>query len=271
MNLEKKLIAFSILALLVGVSSILPLFFLMSTTAKAETTPQPWFNIKIPYAYWVTSDGKLNNTISHGGNIEIDEERLVSEQHTIILNLTLDINTENNPAEARSEYYQIQLRSEKELIKTLFFFVGTRQNSSLISDNFHFMREDWFDTDIFSSGGGGLIIKDWTKGLSMLWPESGSGTGTIDSSSTAKVVSAIREAETLYISLHRVGGVTFAGNSTIVTWANNEVVEQIQLEKFGDGFLYNNLVPEDELSQVDLLRPLSLEQLQYGLDLDGEQ
>ncbi len=42
----------------------------------------------------------------------------------------------------------------------------------------------------------------------------------------------------------------------VVTLANNEIVDQIQLDKYGeDTFLYNNLVPEDELSTIDLLRP----------------
>ena len=110
-------------------------------------------------------------------------------------------------------------------------------------------------------GGGGLLRYNWTAGLSILWPETGSGSDTIGGSSTSILVDTIREAETLFITVHRIGWVTFTGNSTIVTLANNEIVDQIQLEKFGDGFLYNNLVPEDELSTIDLLRPVSFKDL----------
>jgi hypothetical protein len=42
--------------------------------------------------------------------------------------------------------------------------------------------------------------------------------------------------------------------------ANNELVSQIQLEKFADGFLYNNLVSEEDLSTIDLLHPVSFEE-----------
>ncbi len=49
MKIEKKLIAYSVLALLIGIASISPLMFLMS--AKAETTPKSWFNLNVPYAY----------------------------------------------------------------------------------------------------------------------------------------------------------------------------------------------------------------------------
>jgi hypothetical protein len=30
---------------------------------------------------------------------------------------------------------------------------------------------------------------------------------------------------------------------------------QIQLEKYGDGFLYNTIIPQHELSQIDLFYP----------------
>jgi hypothetical protein len=56
--------------------------------------------------------------------------------------------------------------------------------------------------------------------------------------------------------------VTFSGNSTVVTLTNNELVDQIQLEKYGEeGWLYNNLVPEDELATIDLMRPVPFEEL----------
>ena len=36
-------------------------------------------------------------------------------------------------------------------------------------------------------------------------------------------------------------------NSTIFMPTNNKIVYKIQLEKFGDGWLYNNPVPAEEL------------------------
>jgi len=46
--------------------------------------------------------------------------------------------------------------------------------------------------------------------------------------------------------------------STTSTETNSHsltLVEQVQLEKFGNGFLYNTIVPEDQLSQIDLFNP----------------
>jgi hypothetical protein len=37
--------------------------------------------------------------------------------------------------------------------------------------------------------------------------------------------------------------------------SSGEVIKQVQLEKFGNGFLYNTIVPENQLSQIDLFKP----------------
>ena len=42
MKIEKKLIACSIIALIIGISSVFPLVFFMATPAKADVTNEPW-------------------------------------------------------------------------------------------------------------------------------------------------------------------------------------------------------------------------------------
>jgi hypothetical protein len=271
MKLEKKLIACSILALIIGVSSVLPLVFLMSATAKAETTPESWFSVDIPYSYWVTKNGSLEDQFS-GFLEDVDETRIVSHQELTALNITLNVNTTNELSDARIEYYQIDLTSDTGLIQTMHFSVGTNTKPSITREDipfgietFHFMRDDWFDTLPFTSygGGSGVLRLNWTVGVSMLWPMGGAGSRTLDSNDKPGLVSGLREAETLSITVYRIGWVTFSGNSTAVTLADNEVVDQIQLEKFGDGWLYNTLVPEDELAEIDLLHPVSFEELNF--------
>jgi hypothetical protein len=270
MNSEKKLIACSILALAIGISSVLPLTFLMPTTAQAETAPEPWFSIDMPYAYWVTYDGPLKDSPFQFPGIEMNETNSVSDQQLIVLNFTLTADTAKQQADAQIEYYQIDMNTDKEFIESQYWVIGTNINSSfdvssLITD-FHFMRSEWFDTDTFnpmkSGGGGGLVRQNWASDFSVLWPAGGSGSGTLGVNGAYHTVSALRAAETVTISIYRIGLVTFSGDSTVVTRTNNELVSQIQLEKYGEeGWLYNNLVPEDELATVDLLRPVPFEEL----------
>jgi hypothetical protein len=269
MIIEKKLIVISVIALLIGVSSVIPLVFLMSGTVKAETGPEPWFSIDVPYAYYVTSDGPLDYSHTTFPSSMIDPNS-VSLQGIIPLNVTLTAEPIEQDVDAQVEYYQIDLSSDKELIENLHFVVATNSDKSFnitnLLSSFHFMRDDWFDTDTFdpmkSGGGGGFAITNWTPGRSILFPEGSSSSGTVGSSSTSREVSAFREAETIVISIHRIGFVTFSDNSTEATLTNNEIVAQIQLEKYGEeGWLYNNLIPEDELATVDLLRPVPFEEL----------
>jgi hypothetical protein len=272
MKVEKKLIACSILALIIGVSSVLPLVFLMSATAKAETSNESWFSITVPYSYWMTKNGTLEDVFS-GFHEDLDETRMVSHQELLAFNITLNVDTTNELSDARIEYYQIDLTSDTGLIQTMHLSVGTNTKPSITREDipfgietFHFMRDDWFDTLPFTpyGGGGGILRLNWTAGVSMLWPMGGSGSGTLDSNDKPGLVSGLRAAETLSITVYRIGWVTFSGNSTTVTLTNKDIVDQIQLEKYGEeSWLYNTLVPEDELAEIDLLHPVSFEELNF--------
>lgn len=239
---------------------------MMSATAKANPalealSSEPWISINVPYSYWMTNDGKLDDL---DVDPDIDETTLVSSQYLIALNLTLNVDTTDYPADARIEYYQINVTSDKGPVEKGCWFVGTNLNNGTFSfqdfiKDFHFARNEWFDTDAFNTVSNGIssgvVRRNWATGFSLLWRIGSSRAGTIGHSGTSDLASALREAETLSISVRRIGWVTFTANSTLVTLANNELVEQVQLAKFGEGFLYNNIVPEEELSTIDLTRP----------------
>jgi hypothetical protein len=48
----------------------------------------------------------------------------------------------------------------------------------------------------------------------------------------------IRNAQTIYIDVHRVGYITFTGNNTVVSLANDEIAQHYELTKSGDVFSY---------------------------------
>jgi hypothetical protein len=316
MKFEKKLIAYGVLALIIGVSSVLPLMFLMSATAKADPTSESWFSLSIPYAYWTAHDGPLNWSSDYFQRPEPNEEQpieySVSHQKMIVLNFTLDNIPTTDPFDARVEYFQLTLSSDKNPdILTTNQFVGTYKNGSFdfggFLQEFHFRLGDWFDTDEFADGGsitiipagegndvvnsdvgptfgpedfnfsnstdgnssipkpiggGGVLKVDWPPGYSVTTQSGGGGTYSTNDpiagqNLTTPLVSALREAETLFITVRRIGWITFSANSTVVTLADNEIVVQIQLDKLSEAtFLYNNLVPEEELANMDLMFPI---------------
>jgi hypothetical protein len=270
MKTEKKLIACSIVALFIGVSAVFPLAFLMSATAQPSTGPEPWFNIDIPYAYWETLNGPILHPEMMNFTASLNETNSVSERHTMPLNITVVTETTTQQlVDAQLEYFQIEINTDKEYLQTAYFVVGTNGNSNFdphnLLEEFQFNRTSWFNTDNFDtmhSGGGGLVKDDWTSEMWSVFPLGGSGTGSIGGSSTYREVEVLRAAETITISVYRVGLVTFSGDSTIVTLTNNELIDQIQLEKYGkEGFLYNDLIPDEDLATVNLLRPVPYESL----------
>jgi len=228
----------------------------------AENGAESWLSFDMPYAYWVTYDGPLKDSPFQLPNSEMTLNNSVSDELLMALNFTLIADTTEQQADAQLEYYRIDMNSDAGFIESHYWIVGTNISSfnisSLITD-FNLLQNEWFDTDTFDfmkGGGGGLILRpNWPSGVSMLLGGGSKGSGTItnNGSSTSRAVSALRAAETITISTYRVGFVTFSGNTIVVTLSNNELLSEIQLEKYGEeGWLYNNLIPDEELETVEL-------------------
>ena len=114
MQIEKKLIAWSILALVIGVAAILPLQYLMTGQAEAKAQITPWFDFGIPYAY-------VNLQVS-GGN---DTMTWDGAMFQAIANFTLTsdaINLKN--ADAQIEFYQFRLYSDTASIVNITYSVA---------------------------------------------------------------------------------------------------------------------------------------------------
>jgi hypothetical protein len=252
-KIEKKLIACSILALLIGASSVVPLLFLMS--AKAETQPKSWFNLNVPYAYV-----QANFTENLNGQDVYDYWRV------LVLNFTLNSEAENEIYDARFEYYEFQLYTDKEQLGNISYFVGTNRTNSFDFDreSFHFMRDDWFDSN--SSGiftphwNASSLLEDSPSALTRFTSPTATGEN-FRHNEAYRMAIALKDAETLFIDIRKTGSLTFNGNSTLVTLPEHGFLQHLELKKYGNGFLYNALFPEDQLSQIDLFNPLkSLDQ-----------
>jgi hypothetical protein len=247
---EKKMVTLSIIALMIGIATIVPLAFFMS--ARAETTyDKSWFNFNVPYAYI-----KANSTDFHNGTSEY------GYWQSMVLNVTIneDAKRELTDAEARIEYFKVQIYAENGPIINITYFVGANRTGTFDPVSFHFERNNWFDSN--TTGGGTFIPNTDSNGV-VLTQTGGSLTavGPTDADwkndILLKRIDLINNAEVLYIDIQRLGWVTFNGNSTVATLAEEGIIQHLELTKYGDGFLYNNLFTEDQLPQANLLSPLS--------------
>ncbi len=239
MKVEKRLIAYGVVALLIGVVSISPLMFMMS--AKAESTSKPWFTIDVPYAYLTTNSSKNPN--NHFG------ENMFGYWHRILVNITVNPDAWSDDVDARFEYFQIKLYPNAGSIANETFFVGTNRTTS---SNPHGL--DWFESFIslcINTSSTGTMIQD-SNNSALHMGSMGGGWAT---NVLYQNISDIMNADSLYLDVTRTSYVTFGSNSTVIESANNEVIQHVELKKMEDGFLYDTLPPEDQLSQAYLLTP----------------
>jgi hypothetical protein len=246
MKIEKKLIAFSILAITIGIASIVPLAFLMST-AKAQTTDDiPWFNFDVAYASWTATseDGAVGYLDGIGPIYD-----LVSYRSTYLVALNYSVNPDAIDIldNARVEYCQLQVYSDQGQIENLTMSFGANCKDDIDPTlSFFFARDDWFNTTI--NGGGSFITKfngtlasSLANGLGLSGTSGSHSSNSFANTTLPEEFLNIQNANKLYIDVRRLGYVTFDGNTTIVTLASNEVIQHVELTKSGDQFVYGTL------------------------------
>ena len=228
---EKKVILCSILAMAIGIASVVPLAFLL-TPAKAETTNGPWFNPTVDYAY-------LKGTVSNATG----SSPLISyiEQYSIALNFSVNPDAVSNKVDTRLEYYEMYIYSNLGSImnSTCYFGVsfGNTNPSPFTFENNYF--------NLTTLDGGGLILLNFNGTLSPLFNTNSQGgcesSSIFANQSLPQSFLNLQNASKLYVGVSRLGYVTFEGNSTTVTAANTGIVQLVELTKNGVSFSYGQV------------------------------
>jgi hypothetical protein len=61
----------------------------------------------------------------------------------------------------------------------------------------------------------------------------------------------ISKPETIFVTVRLLGWVIINGNSTTVHYGSPDPIMQIQLQRYSNGFIYNKLLTQNELSQIN--------------------
>ena len=212
------------------------------------TASEPQFNVDVLYAYI-----SVCNSTVYDDEPPYFEKEVPFFNFAIVFNFTNLYDAETANCDIRMEVYLIEIYSDKGLIGKMAESIGT---------NYTFYQNPsapypYVATPIFLSPG---LLDDWFGGpppsgfFSCDWPTGKSEVYSFECGRN-DWVQTFEEPECISMSIRREGWVTFNGDSWLATPANDEEVTTLQLEKFGNGFLYNKVVPEDEISQIDLLHP----------------
>lgn len=255
MKIEKKLILCSILAIAIGIATIIPLEYLMTGQAGANAqTITPWFDFSVPYVYVNLQQNGGNNTATwDGGTI----------QGVANFTFTPDAIALRN-ADAQIEYYRLRVYSDQgDVINLTYSMAISREDLNVTgypggcytaitgsgNNMFYFADGTNFDgnTVIGDNQCSGGTVRYFLPGE---LPEVNYTTTVISSyianyngNNANEALAALRNANELYIDISRICTVAYHGNattttSTITTMTDTHVLQHIELTKTTNGFVY---------------------------------
>jgi hypothetical protein len=250
---EKKVILCAILAITIGIGTIVPMEYLMSAQAQAnaqtaqaqekanaaadvQALVQPMFSdINITYAYSNLDKTSSNDTMTlYGSSIEA------------VVNFTLAPDALKN-ADAQIEYYKFAVSSDQGPIFNMGYYLVLEANSYVttgmggpegtitFANGLTFNGPSATDSQDINFGSGGQCINypAWDSNFTMGYV-SNYIFGT-DPNNLPQAVTELRNAQTLYIDVSKLCTVTVNGNVTVTTPASNQILQHIVLTKTGDG------------------------------------
>jgi len=253
--IEKKLILCGILAIAIGIATIVPLEYMMAAQSQvnAQTAYTPWFNVNVPYVYVNLDQTSANNTASWDGvNIQGIANFTVTPAGMAL-----------QGADAKIEYYQFQVSSDQGPIANMSYSValsieklgvpglpsgvymaitGSGQNNFIFADGITYNGIPNYNG---YCSGGNVLYETVGNNLPSTVVNGTFSPGVFgayimnyNGANSNQVITELRNAKTLYIDVTRICSVSYNGNVTVNIPASNHVLQHIVLTKTANGFVY---------------------------------
>jgi hypothetical protein len=235
LGLNRKLFSVIIVALVLGVFVVALLYSTIVVAPDAAEGPkpllgpEPLFGVDVAYGY---AESRNTAGLAEDGRV-----------FQVVLNFTLI--SEVDLCDAIYEVHQIEVYSEKGSIGNVTKAQGIMFNPSTST-----LKQGMsLNFDKFAKYG------EVSSGASGSWPVNKSALLFFLGEKTT-CVPDFGEPETVFVRVSRLGLVTLKdGSSEVSVLSEPEVVAEAQMEKFGDGFLHNTIIPEDQLSEINPFDP----------------
>jgi hypothetical protein len=249
--IEKKPILCGILAIALGIATIIPLEYMMAAQAQENTPPstievpqvEPLFSgVNITYAYCNPNSNIQNDTVTlYGSSIEA------------VVNFTVSSDALKN-ADAQVEYYEFAVSSDQGPIINMGYYILLESDSYFVvgmggpNGTIDFANGLTFDGLGFGKnidygcGGAGLNYGAYDWNYTMGYVSKlifGS-----ESKNLPQAAIELRNAQTVFIDVSKLGTVTVKGNVTVTTPSSDQILQHIELTKTDEGFIYGNY-PEE--------------------------
>ncbi len=224
--------------------------------AGAETQ----FKMNIAYAYV----GKDPANVSYTSTDGILMAPITEYPSAVMLNTTCLIDNQITSCDAEIEVYKVQITTNTGVKENHCYFVGLNYNPAFSKAELSSLFDHVKDLSTLSHA---LDVRgdfkfNWTQNKSFLSQPIGfvGCYGIASNSSDLGSADGLWQAgipQVVSVTVHRIGYITMMDGSVSIykDTANNSAVATQQLSKYGDGFLYNNLIPAEKLPQNDLFHP----------------
>jgi hypothetical protein len=232
MQIEKKLILCSILAISIGISTIVPLTFLMTPASAQSAVDRPAFAFDMPYAY-------VRNVW--------DNSTLTNDTYgwAFSLGYRTSPNILPNDSIAYYQTYRAELSSDGVSIGNITLSaMATNANDTPANVTFY-LNDDWYNytaDDGSASSTGYSSITGFSNGTAQNFQNGYDNSWNLTTG----------EPQSLTMKIYRENTIIRTLNSTqIYVDENTEPIMEFELVRYRDGYLYNNAIPMQELDQIN--------------------
>ncbi len=253
---EKKVILCAILAIALGIATIVPLEYMMTAQAQAnaqtaeaqakanatadvQASVQPMFSdVNVTYAYCNPDKTTSNDTGTfYGSSVEA------------VVNFTLAPDALKN-ADAQIEYYKLAVSSDQGPILNMGYYIVLEANSYVttgmggpegtitFANGLTFNGPTATGQDIDFGNGQCINYPAWSSSSNYTWGYVSNFIYGSDPNNLPQTVTELRNATTIYIDVTKICTVMVTGNITVTTPGSNQILQHIELTNTGNGFLY---------------------------------
>lgn len=222
---------------------------------NANTSLQKQFGLSIVYAYV----GEIFNHTSYIGDNGVNMSIVNKYAFSVILNSTRLPGVQFTSCDGEIEVYKIQVTTNTNLSESVFYWIGTNYDPSFPPQELVTLGKQVINL----TGVGGIVTMggfpfNMTDNESLLSIPIGSY-GAYSSGRSGEGLWSAGTPNTISVTVQRIGYVTINnGSVTLHRDTLNEVAAvTANLSNYGNGFLYNDLVPESKLQTIDLFHPIS--------------
>jgi hypothetical protein len=235
----------------------------MTATPIGAASSNTQFNVHIAYAYVAPAPSNASTYFDQTINTTM---HLATQYPSVVrLNINCVPGVQIAGCDAVVEVYGINIVTNTGPAENHAYLVGTNYNSSFSNDSQSTLVQyaaELVNKSLYSTIAGNFKLNWNGNNTPLLTNSIGSittYTNVPSALSSALGLFSAGKPNALSVSVHRIGYATITNGSVSLFEdpPNSTPIDTEQLNSYGNGFLYNDILPPNQLQQADLFHPIT--------------